>query len=114
MDKEIANSREVMLEDVDGRSSAGQDQGRDFLVVLALSLGRDSKERPRLAIISCPHCGKPTSSKAPSCRACNASLDGENHPENARLAARARREQARSMASQAVLATLIGVAGGCG
>ena len=65
-----------------------------------------------MAIINCPHCGKPTSSVAKACRSCVAALNSADHEQNARLAARTRREQARRMASQAVLATLLGVSGG--
>lgn len=65
-----------------------------------------------MAIINCPHCGKPTSSAARACRVCAAPLGTGNPEENARLAARARREQARRLSMHAVIATLIGVSGG--
>ena len=65
-----------------------------------------------MAIIGCPHCGKPTSSKAMACQSCGQLLGAENGANTARNAARARRERVRRATSQAVLATLLGVSGG--
>lgn len=65
-----------------------------------------------MAIISCPACGKRTSSVAPDCSVCGAALTDPDPERTKRFAARARRARARSLNLQATLATFIGVGGG--